>query len=265
MKPSLLLCLPALALGASSLNAAVLYDFNSEVSDAFFSSDISGWSQDIANPTPFGAEAPMAYVADASIVGGVATGTGYLGTLRVNQAPHATTSITGDLSAAGTMSGYSLSMNFGILDNTSDPYTTRDSFSIAVTDSTTATLGMLSITPTVGDVNLWDLSVVGGTGSVTVDVNSGYVLFITFLDDAVKFSYGSAASGVGSIEIGEVAASVSGDFGSLVLTHTPDASEALGTSANALIFDNIAVVPEPGTALLCGVAALGLMRRRRVA
>lgn len=271
MKTFLLFSLTA-AVSSTALSAATLYDFNALASDGsvHFSNAVAGWTQSTTNPTFDGADVPLAYI-DSAALGGSVSSAGYLGTIRGNLVPNAPTTLTGTLNT-GTptaITGNTLSIDISFLDDAADSFTSRDSFSIGITNSLDLSVASLSFNPNGGDANLWDVSFeVGGivtNSSVTLSSNTGYRLFVDFLDTSVQFGYGSTTSSSASTYFGTSSTTAAGtsEFGNLLLTHTPNG--AAGSSANALVFDNVAInpVPEPSAALLLGVSALGLFRRNR--
>ena len=258
----------ALAVITSGVGAAAtVYNFESEAVDDFFSGGgVTGWTQDQPNPSIIGTQIPLAYINTATFAG-TSSNAGYLGTLRGNLTPNATTTLSGAISGAGSLAGSRLSVNFAIADNAGDTFMTRDSFQISITDNSSATIAQLLFTPDAGDTAIWNLwySLGGGaliSSASTAIANSGYFLDFLFTFTAASISYGTATTGTGTSVIGTGVVPGFSDFEALNISHIP--TGAPGSSANALVFDNVvATIPEPSSAALLALAALGLIRRRR--
>ena len=280
-KYGLSFCLMPLV-GIASAATQLNYDFDSSSSgDQFSGNGVSGWSQDIANPSAFGQTFPLAYVS-ATNFGGGSSNSAHLGTQVANTPNNASTTLTGDLTSltaggqpnAGHVYNYiSASFNLAVLDDSSDSFAGRDGFSVALTTDSGAEAATIGLSPTSGNNDTWDVSVTaGGTTSTTggtITANSAYKFYIESLDGSTTFKY-EAADGTGNTWISSVDFDVVSPFTNtlnqvtgIAFTHDPLA--ATGTSANTLAFDEISVqIPEPSSSLLMVLSAgLIAIRRRR--
>jgi hypothetical protein len=283
-KFGLTLCLIPLV-GVAGAASSVTYNFNSSSDgDLFTGGGVSGWSQNIENPTAFGETFELAYVSATNFAGGLSNA-GEVGSFRANDATNRDTVLTGDLSslAAGGQPGAStiynmvgVSFDLGILDDSSDQFTGRDGFSVALTAANGDQAATVGFTPTVGNNDTWDVSVgVNGQASTAtayvVAANAGYKFYINSKDGTTDFSIGTSG---GSVSESEILGSIFSPFydgfrtslnsvTGIAFTHDPLADP--GTSANAITFDNISVqVPEPSSSLLMVLSAgLIAIRRRR--
>jgi hypothetical protein len=268
--------------GIASAATQLNYDFDSSSSgDQFSGNGVSGWSQDIANPSAFGQTFPLAYVS-ATNFGGGSSNSAHLGTQVANTPNNASTTLTGDLTSltaggqpnAGHVYNYiSASFNLAVLDDSSDSFAGRDGFSVALTTDSGAEAATIGLSPTSGNNDTWDVSVTaGGTTSTTggtINANSAYKFYIESLDGSTTFKY-EAADGTGNTWINSVDFDVVSPFTNtlnqvtgIAFSHDPLA--AAGTSANTLAFDEISVqIPEPSSSLLMVLSAgLIAIRRRR--
>ena len=284
-KFGLTFCLVPLVGIAGAANS-LTYDFDSSSSgDLFSGSGVSGWSQDVANPSAFGQTTPLAYIA-ATNFGGGSSSSAHVGTQLGNTVNGVDTTLTGSLTSLAAGGLYSAqngtyiynmvsaSFNVAVLDDSADSFTGRDGFSVALTTDAGAQAATVGFSPTSGDNDKWDVSVgVNGSTSTTgqtIDANSAYRFYIDSLDGATNFSF-SAADGSGltiglaSINSGNASAFTStlNQVTGIAFTHDPIASD--GTSANTLAFDDISVqIPEPSSSLLMVLSAgLIAIRRRR--
>jgi len=254
---------------AASLGAAVVtYDFNSETSGDLFSNGVTGWSQDTANPVAFGTEFPLGYISSVNFTGS-ASNAGFLGTYNGNTADNSSTTVSGSLAGSGQIAGRAVSFNMAIVDNAADSFTTRDAFTVAVTNDSGTAVARLDFSPDSGNDSSWNVAI-GVNGGATVATaysltqGSGYEIALQFLGDETRFLH-RASTGGNFIGLGTLAPAV-GTFGEFQATHNP--LGLAGTSANALIFDDIsagAVIPEPSSSLLAvlGVSSLVLRRKRK--
>lgn len=284
IKFSLSLILAPLVGSAIAANS-LTYDFDTSSSDDLFTGGgVSGWSQDIANPSAFGGVTfPLAYIA-ATNFGGGSTSSAHLGTQRSNTAGNESTTLTGSLAsltAAGDQQGgphiynmVSFSFDMAVLDNTADSFAGRDGFSVALTTDVGDEAATIGFSPTSGDSGSWDVSVgVNGSTSTTgqtIAANSAYKFYINSKNGLTDFKF-SAADGSGStIGLDSIVSPFSSGFTTtlnsvtgIAFSHDPLA--AAGTSANTLAFDNISVqIPEPSSSLLMVLSAgLIAIRRRR--
>ena len=256
-------------LGLSAQGATtVTYDFQLETAADLFSGDVTGWTQDSANPVAFGDTFPLAYI-EASDFGGGSSNTGFLGTHFANTSPNTSTTVAGALNFTGidAVVAPETTFNLGIQDNAADSFTGRDAFSVALRTSLSANIAQIVFTPTSGDEATWDVAVgignaVPSSTLATVTAAAGYIFKIDFSEGATKFSYGGSAGGVPNVQFATRGGVGLSDLGEIAMTHDPLAAE--GTSANSLIFDNIVVsVPEPSSAALLILGSAFLFGRRR--
>lgn len=273
-----LMPLVGIASAATQLN----YDFESSSSgDQFSGNGVSGWSQDIANPSAFGQTFPLAYVS-ATNFGGGSSNSAHLGTQVANTPNNASTTLTGDLTSltAGGQANaghiYNMvnaSFNLAVLDDSSDSFAGRDGFSVALTTASGAEAATIGLTPTSGNNDSWDVSVTAGsttsTTGGTITSNSAYKFYIESLDGSTTFKF-EAADGTGNTWINTIDSGNASAFTNtlnqvtgIAFSHDPLASP--GTSANTLAFDEISVqIPEPSSSLLMVLSAgLIAIRRRR--
>ena len=273
-----LMPLVGIASAATQLN----YDFDSSSSgDQFSGNGVSGWSQDIANPSAFGQTFPLAYVS-ATNFGGGSSNSAHLGTQVANTPNNASTTLTGDLTSltaggqpnAGHVYNYiSASFNLAVLDDSSDSFAGRDGFSVALTTDSGAEAATIGLSPTSGNNDSWDVSVTAGsttsTTGGTITANSAYKFYIESLDGSTTFKY-EAADGTGNTWISSVDFDVVSPFTNTLnqvtgIAFSHDPLGTAGTSANTLAFDEISVqIPEPSSSLLMVLSAgLIAIRRRR--
>lgn len=259
--------LTALLFTSYSATAAVVYDFDSEGLDDYFDGGVTGWTQDEANlPGFFGAaEAPHAYVSTLNFGGG-SSQVGYLGTRRANTPDGAPVTIAGSLTSGGTLPPPSIvSLNLAVLDDDTDNFADRDTFTVAVTDTANADLAVIQLIPNTSNSLLWDVSVGVNGGALVptaavVEVQAGYLFTVDFSNIATVFSVASSFPGSANVEISSLGAIPTANLGEIKLTL---AQPAIGTSASILAFDNIIAVPEPSAVMLFSTAFLGLFLRRR--
>ena len=256
-------------LSASSFSAVTAsFDFESETLNDFFSDSVTGWSQDQSNPSAFGSEIPMSYIATTDFGFG-SSNTGHLGTQFGNLSPNASTTVTGAFNfvGAGTATNPEVTVNLAIIDPGSASFPGRDAFSVAITDGVSATIAQIDFTPDSLDDTLWNVGVgVNGapvtSSSASVTVGSAYEFRIEFGASSTSFLYGSAVGGA-TVGIDTLDPASGSQMAGIEMTHNPLATE--GTSANTLVFDNIvaSVVPEPSScALLLLCLPLFAARRR---
>jgi len=258
---------------SSSATASVIYDFDSETDDDFFTDGVSGWSQNNTNPSAFGQEFPLAYIDEINFGSG-ASNAGVLGTLRSNTADNSATTVTGALSFSLTdPAPPTATLDFALFNPTGG--TERDAFSLALA-SVSGTLAEVFFVPDAGNATLWDLAYAtnGGTqvsSSYSVTAGSAYELSVVFGTDGTSFSYGPSSTGA-NVEFGSGSTVTGvGGLSKVSLTHTPVA--AAGSSTNAIAFDNItvtmpesSVIPEPSSTLALGfILSLSVSIRRRSA
>ena len=258
------------ALLSSSSFAAVTasFDFESETANDFFSDSVTGWSQDQSNPSAFGSEIPLAYIA-ATDFGSGSSNTGHLGTQFGNLSPNAATTVAGvfNFAGVGTAPNPQVTLNLAIIDPGSAAFPGRDAFSVAITDGVSATIAQIDFTPDALDDTSWDVGV-GVNGApvssslASVTAGSAYEFKIEFGAASTSFFYGSALGGA-TTGIGSRGPASGQQMAEIEITHNPLAAE--GTSANTFVFDNIdaSVIPEPSScALLLLCLPLFAARRR---
>ncbi|MDB4666574.1 hypothetical protein OAK94_01545 [bacterium] len=242
-------------------------DFESETLNDFFSDSVTDWSQDQTNPSAFGSEIPLAYIATTDFGFG-SSNTGHLGTQFGNLSPNASTTVTGAFNfvGVGTAPNPQVTLNLAIIDPGSASFPGRDAFSVAVTDGVSATIAQIDFTPDALDDTSWDVALgVNGapvsSSSASVTVGSAYEFVIEFGATSTNFLYGSAVGGA-TVGIGARGPALGSQMAEIEMTHNPLAAE--GTSANTFVFDNIfASVPEPSScALLLLCLPLFAARRR---
>ena len=192
--------------------------------------------------------------------------------------------MTGDLTSltaggqpnAGHVYNYiSASFNLAVLDDSSDSFTGRDAFSVALTTDSGAEAATIGLSPTsgAGNSDSWDVSVTaGGTTSTTggtITANSAYKFYIESLDGSTTFKF-EAADGTGNTWINTIDSGVVSPFTNTLnqvtgIAFSHDPLGTAGSSANTLAFDEISVqIPEPSSSLLMVLSAgLIAIRRRR--
>ena len=273
-----LMPLAGIASAATQLN----YDFESSSSgDQFSGNGVSGWSQDIANPSAFGQTFPLAYVS-ATNFGGGSSNSAHLGTQVANTPNNASTTLTGDLTSltAGGQANaghiYNMvyaSFNLAVLDDSSDSFDGRDGFSVALTTASGAEAATIGLSPTSNNDDSWDVSVgVNGSTSTTgatITANSAYKFYIESLDGSTTFKF-EAADGTGNTWINTIDSGVVSPFTNTLnqvtgIAFSHDPLGTAGSSANTLAFDEVSVqIPEPSSSLLMVLSAgLIAIRRRR--
>ncbi|MBK1883047.1 hypothetical protein JIN85_11515 [Luteolibacter pohnpeiensis] len=263
---SLKLSLFSLALlPASTLSAAVVYDFQSESDYDYFDGEVSGWTQSESNPVLVDGTAPLGEVETLDYFG-TANKVGVFGTAYNNSPFNATTSVSGALPASTSLVNSQVSLDFAIANDAA----VRDSFSIAITDLSSTTVASIIFTPDSGDSTLWTISytIGGSSGSTTFSLtaNAEYSFYFNFNDSTTSLFYGGYGESSSLIATSTTSFDSSAELGDIVISNTQtDFETDAGNSTNVAIFDNIAtaVIPEPSVALLGGIAGLGLLRRRR--
>lgn len=245
---------------------SVTYNFESSASgDLFEGGGVPGWSQDIPNPTAFGQTFPLAYIATTDFGGGASL-TAHLGTQFANTPDNADTVLTGDLSSLSFYNTMSLSFNLAIVDDSADSFEGRDAFSVGLVNSAGSHIVTIGLTPVVGDNESWDLTV-GTNGSTIatpyqVSANSAYGFFIDSDTTGTDFRFGPAGGNQVTIDTLGAVGTLNTITG-IAFEHDP--LSPAGTSANTMIFDEVAVqIPEPSSSLLMVLSAgLVAIRRRR--
>ena len=247
--------------------AVVSYDFNSQVEGDLFDGAVAGWTQDSPNPRAFGTTFPLAYISTINFSGpGSGSSAGFLGTFLGNTSDNSPTTLTGDLSGAGVMgSSSSVSMSLGIVDDSADQFETRDEFSVILRNSGSGEAARIDLVPDVSNNTLWNVSIgVNGSPAVTtsasLEAGFGYQIAFEFEDGQTNFLYRSSVSEGAYLDLGSLGPVTFGDFESIQFTHTPQGTA--GSSASALVFDNIVAVPEPSAMSLLLLGLMGALGRR---
>lgn len=216
---------------------------------------LSGWSTSELNP----ASAPLAWA--EPVAGNMAAAIGGAYSEAVN------TSFSATLSSSIYNSVGSISLDVMLRSSTPDA-AGRDTFTVGLANASGGSLLDIVFSPavTVDGVATWEVGygVSGGTVSYTgfvlnedswYDVSMGlngsnFTLTFANTVDSIT-STGSIAGFDGATDgIGNVS------FGWKKASTTPYGD-------NYMLFDNVAIIPEPSAALLGGLASLMLLRRRR--
>jgi len=245
---------------------SVTYDFEAEALNDNFSDSVVGWSQDSTNPSVFGQTLSLAYIASTNFGTGE-TNSGHLGSQFANTPDLAPTSVTGTLDFTGIdEAAPRATLNLAIIDDPTDQFVGRDSFSVSLVNRGGESLAEIAFTPTVGNLDTWDIALgVNGapatTTSGTVTSTSGYQFTMKFGATATSFSYESSFGGPDTL-LGNRPTISTSSLSAIAMTHFPIAPA--GSSASTLVFDNIVVsVPEPSSVVLFSLGCLSLARRRR--
>jgi hypothetical protein len=257
----------SLSLAAPLSAAVIVADFESQSAGDLFTGDVPGWTQSSPNPVFNGNPVPLAQVAFApGFNGGSGSLVGTIGTLDGNNPLAATTTLTTSLGGAAA-AGFAVSMNLAIVDDAGDSFPVRDSFGVSISSVGGPTV-TVNFTPGAELSSGWDVSYTIGSdpavsAGAAILAGGEYVFTLGFGNSSFYLSITPAGGGASATS--STAASFTGaTFNELAIFHTQEGyPDDLGQSANALLFDNIAIIPEPGIPMLAGVAALGLIRRRR--
>lgn len=144
----------------------------------------------------------------------------------------------------------------------------RDTFGIALRNGSGAPLMTIVLAPTAtsGGIAKWEIGYALANGPVTytgiaLNEDSWYGVSVNFTGSNFNMAFANTLS---TIPFSGTIAGYDGataGLGNVSLTWTKAAATPFGD--NYMIFDNIAVVPEPSAALLSGLASLLLLRRRR--
>ena len=272
MKNKISCSLSALVSLAGSAFAAnsVTYDFNSSVANDYFEGGgVAGWSQDTQNPSAFGNQFPLAYVAATNFQNGEGlSNSAHLGTQRANTPDNADTTLSGDLSSLNPINNMmNVSFNMAILDDKTDSYEGRDNFNVALTDASGAQAATIGLSPNAGSNEKWDVSVgVNGSTSTTgytISAQSSYSFAIESRDNTTRFLL--SGPGISQQLLSSIDANVTSLNSVTGITFEHDPRSLVGTSAHTLAFDNVSVqIPEPSSSLLMVLSAgLIAIRRRR--
>ena len=246
---------------------SVSYDFELETPNDYFSDGVVGWSQDSINPSGvFGQTFPLAYIATTNFGSGL-TNSGHLGSQFANTPLLTSTTVSGVLDFTGIdPAAPGATMNLAIKDDVTDQFEERDSFTVSFANSGGGSLAEIEFTPTVGNLNTWDIAVgVNGVPASattgTMIALSGYRFRLDFGATATSFFYGSSFGGP-EVLLGNRPAIPTSGLSAIEMTHFPAAP--VGESATTLVFDNIVVsIPEPSTTALFVLGFLALAGRRQ--
>ena len=238
---------------AGAAQAATSYNFQAELTNDYFTSEVTDWTQSNLNPIGGGGERPLAYIASNA-----GNNFGVLGTAIGNHPTQATTTVTGALTPTNSLTNAIVSVDLSLFANTG--YSVYDSFAVSI-GGTSDSAATIAFTP--GAAGIWTLSYdfggVTGTSASTVTAGFLYNFQFIFADGSTQVFYDGAlvASASTSYNAAEL-------IDSIAISHTQTgASNTWGASSNGITFDNISVVPEPSVALLGAIGSLALLRRRR--
>lgn len=182
-------------------------------------------------------------------------------------APASGTSFSATHTLSTPLAGSTLLTTFAIIDSEAGAFPARNDYSISIAGGLTTlfTLTMAAQSQTQPlDPALWTLSG-QGVAFATAQENGLYNLVVKFVQSGANINYNATVSpangGAGLSQngtlTGQAAATVD------LLRVTTSFGSATSWGSGYLGFDNIGVVPEPSSALLLGIAGLGLLRRRR--
>jgi hypothetical protein len=177
---------------------------------------------------------------------------------------------------AGELKNVSFSVDFSVRTNTGDfAGTPRDAFGFSLLGAASANLVTILLNPEdggSGDAYRIGYTVGSGAFVPAEDANhdplyahasSYYTMALNFLtggtDPTFSVLITSLGSGQGTMTFGGTATGL----GSATMDTFAAVWNVNGGGDNGMTFDEITVVPEPSTALLAGLASLGLLRRRR--
>jgi len=271
LKYSLLALAPIGSLSAATMTFdAPEYPVNSALTN------VPGWTASESAPS----NQPLSWITPWSSNGGVGNKAGAVG--GYYNSPVAN-SYSVSSAVSQSISGTSISFDMAIQDSTNGNvddgfYTNRDVFGFSVSTSTGDSLASLTFTPTAqtttpegGAAASWLVSytLAGGTTQFTTipmyeDIQ--YLVQLSFSGNDVSIGFGAGAATnvftgtMTGVDPAAVLGSVSFDWDKSV----DNLGVPLDFGDNFIRFDNLAVtIPEPSSALLIGVASLGLLRRRR--
>lgn len=179
--------------------------------------------------------------------------------------------------AAGELRYTSFSIGAFAIAGSTEVYPNRDGFGFALRDSGDNNLISVLLVPVTGGAgDAYRVAYTVGAGPVVNAADSNgdpmyiyqnglYSMSMTITPAGINPTFSATISGSSSqtftgIATGLGSASVS-RFGALWNVDPPIGSVP---GDNGILFDNLSVIPESSTALLAGLASLGLLRRRRV-
>lgn len=259
-------CVAGILIMPTFAGAAVV-DFEGAAAYSSLSA-LPGWSQSPAPAPPagpYGWVTPWARASGSTMAGAIG---GYF------DAPASTYSATYS-TAIPIYNGYAyggIFMDFGLIDST-NTYPGRDSFSVSVRDNLGSSYVTVNLVPIAQSATpatntaLWQLTYLyrGGvpvTTSVALAENGEYSLSFDFTSTGINFAVNAGV--VANTYFGTPTSynSTTGRIGSTAFTWTKGLGNA-DFGDNYIVFDNVAVVPEPGTVLLTVLGVLPLFHRRR--
>lgn len=190
--------------------------------------------------------------------------------------PTPPTTVTLSHSYVGVMGGLELQFEYAILDSFADGFYNRDKFGVSVTVGATNLLEISfeprvaqPVDPTLDAHALWDVNYTSAYGSGTLNMafeENGKYNFVLVASPTLD---GLSTSFTLSLDGGNTLSDSKTLTGLHPLTQTDTfninwanvGSNAFGS--NVIAMDNLNIIPESSTALLAGLASLGLLRRRR--
>jgi len=158
----------------------------------------------------------------------------------------------------------------------------RDGFGFSLRDSDDANLLTISLVPAASPSTKYQVyytvgaeasqAAKNGLDDMFIEVSGLYTLDLAFTPNGANPTFSGSvvgsntqtftgtATGLGSAAL----ATFGAEWNVLPQNWVGDPAENLGgLGDNFLVFDNVSLIPEPSTALLAGLASLGLLRRRR--
>lgn len=165
--------------------------------------------------------------------------------------------------------GTSVTFNFGLEDSTAE-FPNRDTFGISLTTTGGANIFSVTYTPYAPNPGVWSVSYTVGAGP---SVYTGWGLQAGPYSNDFDLQFAAAGSTTTySLTIndhtwtGTTAFSPSTVINTFGVSWTPLMDPTIHPDQagyNGFIFDNLEIIPEPSSALLFGMAGLGLAMRRR--
>jgi len=258
-----------------SASAATIYDFEGsdyvvQTGDNRTALPSSSWTQVGSNTTLGGTTYPISYTETwNNATGGSGTKAGAIGTAIANSAD-TTVAVYGSLAGQGSIANTKITTTIAINDSSAG-FPARDSFGMVIRGAGNVSIASVAFTPvdpTGATSTGWNISLTTATGTYQVATpivaQSEYNFSLTFLSTGVELHYSpadnSSSDTIYFLPPGYDVNATYQDIGFSVTQTTP-----VGNSSDFMRFDNISLttVPEASTLGLAGVAALGLLRRRR--
>jgi hypothetical protein len=148
----------------------------------------------------------------------------------------------------------------------------RDGFGLTFRNGDDENLLTISLTPdnTTVELDSFQVQYTVGAGSMKpakdangdnmfIYYNGQYTLSFAFAQNGANPTFSATVAGSNSQTFTDVATGL----GSEVIESMGAVWNVIDSGNNGIIFDNVNLIPEPSTALLAGLASLGLLRRRR--